>query len=145
MAIFYSASTPGFFDDQIHATLPADAVPVTDEQHQQLLTAQSEGAAIGADSDGNPRARAASLTIAQRRATAVRQVKREAARRIEAVAPMWRQLNDQRAPSDAGAARFAAIDAVRAASDAIEAEIAGAAKAALVALNIAHHPLWPAE
>ena len=145
MALFYSASTPGFFDDQIHATLPADAVPLTDDQHQQLLAAQGEGAAIGVDSDGHPRARVASLTIAQRRAMAARQVKREAARRIEAIAPIWRQLNDQRAPSDAGAARFAAIDAVRAASDAIEAQIAGAAKAALVALDIPNHPLWPAE
>lgn len=145
MAIFYSARTPGFFDDQIHETLPADAVPVTDEQHQHLLAAQGAGAAIGADGDGKPRARVASHTIAQRRAIAVRQVKREAARRIEAISPVWRQVNDQRAPSDDGAARFAAIDAVRAASDAIEGEIAGATRAALVALNVPHHPLWPAE
>lgn len=145
MAIFYSASTPGFFDDSIHAALPADAVQVTDDEHQELLAAQGAGAAISAGSDGAPRARMPSLTIAQRRAMAVRQVKREAARRIDGIAPIWRQLNDQRAPSDAGAARFAAIDAVRAASDAIEAQIAGAAKAALVALDIPNHPLWPAE
>ncbi|KMS58580.1 hypothetical protein [Sphingobium cupriresistens] len=145
MAIYYSALAHGFFDDAMHHTLPADAVQISDDRHRELLAAQGDGATIDADSDGIPRARRPSLTIIARRAMAVRQVKREAARRIEAIAPVWRQLNDQRAPSDASVARFAAIDAVRAASDAIEAEISAAAKGVLVGLDIPHHPLWPAE
>ena len=47
-------------------------------------------------------------------------IKAEAARRIEAISPLWRQQNDLRAPSDAGAARFAAIDAVRGWSNRME-------------------------
>ncbi|CAM8673032.1 hypothetical protein [Sphingobium sp.] len=145
MAIYYSALAHGFFDDAIHDPLPADAVQISDARHRELLAAQGDGATIDADSDGIPRAKRPSLSIVARRAASLRQVKREAARRIEAISPVWRQLNDQRAPSDDSAARFAAIDAVRAASDAIESAIADAAKAALVALDIPNHPLWPAE
>jgi hypothetical protein len=72
-------------------------------------------------------------------------IKREAERRIEAISPPWRQLNDLREPSDAGAARFAAIDAVRAASDAIEAVLAKAPAAALDGFPVADNPLWPRE
>lgn len=56
-------------------------------------------------------------------------IRAEAGRRIEAIAPIWRQLNDLRESSEAGAARFAAIDAVRAWSDALEARAVAAGSA----------------
>lgn len=145
MAIYYSAATPGFFDDSIHADLPADAVKITPARHRELLEAQGEGAAIVADDKGKPRIDRPTVTIAARRAALVRAVKRQAARRIEAVSPLWRQLNDQRAPSQDGDRRFAAIDAIRVASDAIEADIAAAASDALAAIDPAAHPLWPQD
>ena len=84
-------------------------------------------------------------TIVDLRAALVRRVKREAARRIEAIAPIWRQMNDGRWPTVEGTARFAAIDAIRAASNTIEAEIAGASAKDLKAIDLANHPLWPVE
>jgi hypothetical protein len=145
MALFYSASTNGFFDDQLHAALPDDAVEISAARHRVLLAAQANGSAICAGDDSKPRIRRPVVTVADRRAALIRRVKREAARRIDAVSPIWRQLNDQRAPSDASAARFTAIDAVRAASNAIEAEIADLAADALAAFDIAAHSLWPQE
>jgi hypothetical protein len=145
MALFYSASTPGFFDDALHLVLPDDAVPISAARHRELLTAQGAGAAIEASDDGRPHIRRATVTVAARRTALVRAVKRQAARRIDAVSPVWRQLNDQRAPSPAGDQRFAAIDAIRAASDAIEAEIAAATGDALAAIDPADHPLWPQD
>lgn len=58
--------------------------------------------------------------LEQDRQELVRAIKSAAARRIEAISPAWRQLNDMREPSESGAARFAAIDAVRAWSDDLE-------------------------
>lgn len=144
MAIHFSASCNGFFDDAIHKTLPADAIAITAVRHRELLSAQEQGASIESR-EGRPAVRRLVVTIGARRARLQRQVKREAARRIETIAPLWRQLNDQRAPSPAGAARFAAIDAIRATSDAIEAEIDQLGADALAAFAIADHPLWPAE
>ncbi|MFY9350387.1 MAG: hypothetical protein WAO77_08570 [Sphingobium sp.] len=143
MALFYSASTPGFFDDAIHAHLPPDAVRISAARHAELLAAQAGGAMIVAGERGRPRIHRDPPSLADRRAAAIRRVKREAARRIEAISPPWRQLNDLREPGDAGAARFAAIDAVRAASGAIEAAIATLGADALEPLDIAAHPLWP--
>lgn len=145
MALFYSAGTNAFFDDQLHAALPDDAVEISAARHRVLLAAQANGSAICAGDDGKPRIRRPVVTLADRRAALVRRVKREAARRIDAVSPIWRQLNDQRVPSEASAARFAAIDAIRAASDAIEADIAAALSDGLTAIDVAAHPLWPAE
>lgn len=143
MALFYSAAAHGFFDDAIHPDLPDDAVPISAERHRELLAAQAIGAIITADNSGNPRASRPSLDA--RRTSALLRVKREAARRIEAIAPLWRQLNDQRAPTPESTARFTAIDAIRAASNLIEADVVDLPAAALDALDIAAHPLWPAE
>lgn len=48
MARFYSSTTRGFYDDRIHgqAGIPADAIGVTDEQHQLLLQSQEAGKMI---------------------------------------------------------------------------------------------------
>lgn len=143
MAIFYSAAHHAFFDDAIHATLPDDAQPISPARHRELLDAQASGATIEAGAKGQPRYRHPSAEA--RRAALLRQVKGEAARRIARISPSWRQLNDLRAPSPEGADRFAAIDAIRSASDAIEADIARRPSADLAAIDLALHPLWPAE
>ncbi len=145
MGLFYSAASGGFFDDQLHEAeaIPSDAVIVSADRHRELMDAQALGATIGADSHGRPRA--ARPTVEARRAALIRRVKREAADRIAYIAPVWRQLNDQRSPSPQAEARFAAIDAVRAASDAIEAEVATLSAAAIDAFPLTSHPLWPAE
>jgi hypothetical protein len=54
MTIFYSKATKGFYDDQIHGNIPADAVEVSDELHASLLAAQATGKIIQADANGNP-------------------------------------------------------------------------------------------
>lgn len=60
------------------------------------------------------------------------EIKAEAARRIEAISPQWRQTTDLREPSEAGATRFAAIDEVRAWSNLLEREAAKALSHAAV-------------
>ncbi|KZC83309.1 hypothetical protein AYR46_01635 [Sphingobium yanoikuyae] len=154
MALYYSAAAHGFFDDRLHADLPADAQLVTAARHRELMIAQAAGAAIEAGDNGKPRLRRPSVSIAARRVALIRQVKREASRRITAIAPIWQQLNDIRfaatvppldRPGSPASARFDAIDAVRAASDTIEAQISAADDAALAALDIANHPAWPKE
>lgn len=51
---YYSASTNGFYDSDIHETMPGDAVAITDEKWLSLITGQSEGKVITSDNDGNP-------------------------------------------------------------------------------------------
>lgn len=63
----------------------------------------------------------AGFWLGEDRAQLAGAIKAEAARRIEAIAPAWRQMNDLREPSPEGAARFAAIDEVRTWSNALEA------------------------
>ncbi len=145
MALFYSAEANAFFDDAVHPSLPDDAKPISRERHVELLDAQAQGAEIRPGRAGAPKACRILPTAAQARDVAIRRVKREAARRIEAIAPLWRQLNDQRDPSRLAEERFAAIDAIRTASNAIEAEIAPLSAAAAASFEVANHPLWPAE
>ena len=52
--LYYSPATSGFYDDEIHATLPGDAVMITADLHAQLLTDQSQGQMIAAGPDGTP-------------------------------------------------------------------------------------------
>lgn len=54
MSLFFSTTTRGFYDDAIHATLPADAKPITEQVRANLLAAQSAGKVIEADADGFP-------------------------------------------------------------------------------------------
>lgn len=145
MALYYSASTPGFFDDAIHTSIPNDAAAITPARHRALLAAQAEGATIVAGPEGRPLIHRPRPTIGQRRATLTAQTRKEAARRIDAVSPIWRQMNDQRHPSASGEARFAAIDAIRTASDTIEAIIMTSGDDALTAFGVAAHPAWPKE
>ncbi len=52
--IFYSQSNNGFFDDEIHLEIPADAVEITPERHAGLLDGQSNGFEIKPGADGLP-------------------------------------------------------------------------------------------
>lgn len=54
MGLYYAASTRGFYDDTVHASIPADAQPITDVQRANLLAAQSAGKIIEADANGLP-------------------------------------------------------------------------------------------
>lgn len=56
MSKFYSKTTGGFYDADIHAELPPDAVPVTDAAYTALFQAQAAGQVITADVNGNPQA-----------------------------------------------------------------------------------------
>lgn len=55
-------------------------------------------------------------------AEAIAAIRIQAERDCLAIAPLWQQLNDIRNPTPEGAARFAAIDAVRSKSNADEAK-----------------------
>lgn len=53
--MFYSKSTGGFFDPEIHGgNIPADAVEISADEHRALLDAQSAGKIIAASDDGAP-------------------------------------------------------------------------------------------
>ncbi len=58
MTLYYSATTRGFYDSQIHEdkALPADAVEITAEEHQALLQANARGDWIEPDETGYPQA-----------------------------------------------------------------------------------------
>lgn len=54
MTIFFSASAGGFLNDDIHKSLPADAVKITFEHYCTLLDGQSNGKLIRLSVDGLP-------------------------------------------------------------------------------------------
>lgn len=161
MGLFYSPSAGGFFDTALHGLkVPADAVPISSEQHRGLLDAQAEGKRICHDDQGRPYAeRPASPKLEERRELAVRRARAEARRRILAVATLEQQANDSAAIAlqalqiaqtgastvDAGVAvdRRTRIDALRAASNQLESAIAGMNARALAALEIASPTHWP--
>ncbi len=151
MSIYYSAARRAFFDDRIHTILPGDAVPVTPEEHARLLGEQSAGKVILPGDDGEPTARRPAENGEQLRARLIVATKREAARRIEAVAPLWRQLNDWRdlcfvePGSERRTAidgRVAAINAIRAASDRLEQQLASMTARQLAKADIADDTHW---
>ena len=144
MAHFYSPSRAAFFDNAINVDIPDDAVPVTPARHRELMDGQSKGGAIVAGDDGKPRLQAKPRpSLADRRARLLVRIRAEAYRRIEAASPIWRQLNDMRDPSPEGAARFLALDAIRAASNRIEALAAQCPAAAIDAFPVGDNPEWP--
>lgn len=59
MSKFYSKTTHGFYDSNINATMPDDAVAITDATYTTLFAAQSAGQIIQADANGDPEAVAA--------------------------------------------------------------------------------------
>ena len=141
---FYSAATGGFYTEETHGSaIPDDAVEVTGARHRELMAAQECGAAIVASASGHPRAQLP--PIAARRRQAVARVRAEARRRIREISPEWRQMNDLREPSPQGEARFAAIDAVRKASNSIESDLTAADDRELRQFDIATNKKWPEQ
>lgn len=54
MTMYYASSTSGFYTPDINPIIPDDAVEITDEYYQELLTGQSDGKCITADAEGYP-------------------------------------------------------------------------------------------
>lgn len=52
--MFYSKTTNGFYDPDIHTVIPSDAVEITIQDHASLLAGQSEGQLIVPDAEGRP-------------------------------------------------------------------------------------------
>ena len=55
MSMFYSAQNGGFYDTDVHETIPSDAVPISKELYQHLLSGAAAGLSVVADQDGIPR------------------------------------------------------------------------------------------
>lgn len=133
---------PAFF--LTRGSAPEGAVEINEGRHRKLLDALSEGREIDADASGRPVVTAAPrASAAAVRSALTASIRREAEARILAVSPVWQQLNDMREPGEAGAIRFARIDAIRAASNAIEDLAASLPFADLAAFPVANHMLWP--
>lgn len=135
------APQPSFFLRQSQA--PEGAVAISGRRHAQLVEALAKGKTIIPSAKGSPKIIARRVDNGALRTQLVAVIKREAARRIDQVAPIWRQLNDARAPSAQGARRFAQIDAIRDASSAIETLLADVADRDLGAFPISDNPAWP--
>lgn len=54
MAFYYSPTQRGFYHDQVHETLPDDAVEITDAEWQRLLDRQTAGDLIVPGDGGKP-------------------------------------------------------------------------------------------
>ncbi|MFC3579529.1 hypothetical protein [Sphingomonas hylomeconis] len=162
----YAASTNAFYDVRVHGeAIPTDAVPISAARHAELLAAQGARRIVAGASGKPAQTPAPRVTRADLLARAVAAVKREAARRILAIASLERQANDNAVmaslalqlvtgtedgpdiTADAVTAqgRRAAIDAVRVASNKIEAAIATWAMAALSKFDAGADPRWPLE
>lgn len=143
MTMKYSASARGFFDSDLHRTIPQDAVTVTARRYAALLAGQAEGHEIVPDARGRPQLRSLlPQTVDAAMAACVHAIRQEAARRIDQRFPVWKQVNALRENRDPG---FHEIDAIRAASDLIEQELMAISQIAqLASFPIADHPIWPA-
>lgn len=117
----------------------ADAVDVSAAEHAALFPMGEPQREIEAGPDGKPRWKMAST--AEQRAAAIADVKREAARRINAIMPLYKQINALRAFTSETDAAFIQIDEVRHASNLIELDITESEAPAMVPVRT--HPLWP--
>ncbi|MES2905077.1 MAG: hypothetical protein V4696_12905 [Pseudomonadota bacterium] len=141
MHLYFDPATNGLLDPAIH-TIPSDATRIAPARLSAIVTAMEFGAELVADTNGRPRLKWPSA--AELRAATVSGIRAEANRRILMIAPLWRQINDLRAiDTPAAKRRFAAIDAIRAASTLVEQDAAETASDALSEFPIANHPLWP--
>lgn len=142
MIYYFSTDTGGFYTRKDHGDMiPVDAVEVSSTRHQELMDAQERGAKIVGGARGYPRAQFPSISEYRQRAFA--RLRAEAGRRIRAISPEWRQMNDLRHPTPEGEARFAAIDAIRSASNAIEVGLRGATGSELREFDPAGRTEWP--
>ena len=152
--MFFSPSTGGFYDPAINRSLPDDAVRISNARYAELIAARSAGKRVVADPAGRPVIKAAKLNLAQLRDGAVAAVKSEASRRILAIASLERQANDTASIAleafagagtdiDGALDRRARIDAIRAASNAIEAQVERMPAVNLAVFDPSTHTLWP--
>lgn len=51
---FYSKSTSGFYESNLHTFIPDDAIEITEERWQELLLGQADGKIITTDTEGAP-------------------------------------------------------------------------------------------
>lgn len=156
MAIRWSPSTGGFYHSAINAgSIPADAVRITDKLHAELLAGRATGRTIVAGAQRKPElAPAAPIEAGRILTSVIAAIKREARSRILAIASLERQANDNAAIAmkvlgGSGAVgqaldRRDRIDAIRAASNALEAEIATWSPAALSTFDASAAAHWPA-
>jgi len=162
MSKLYSPSTGLFYAPELFVgrVLPDDVVNVSDKRHAELLDLQAQGRTIAASRDGRPTATAPRApTLEERREAAHRAVATEAGRRILAIASFARQSNDNAlmvtawitaadisSPEmQAALARRAAIDAIRTASNRLDAAIALMSARQLAALEIGADLHWPKD
>lgn len=89
--------------------------------------------------------RAHLLRLSPLHGAAIADVKREAARRIDAVMPVFKQINALRLDplSHKNCEAFAQIDTIRSASDIIEQDVMDSEAPDAVPIN--SHPAWPTE
>jgi hypothetical protein len=52
--IFYSKTSNGFYDSEIHVVLPEDAIEIPVAYHQALIDGQASGLVISSTQDGFP-------------------------------------------------------------------------------------------
>ena len=141
MTHWYSPSTNGFgLMIWGKKKRPADAVDVSAAEHAALFPMGEPQREIEAGPDGKPRWKVTSIEV--RRQSAIWTVKREAARRIDAVMPVFKQLNALRSGKDTDV-RFTQIDQIRSASDIIEQDVMDSEAPEAVPIN--SHPAWPHE
>lgn len=153
---FYSPSTGGFYTKQIHGrNMPVDVVEVSNRDYDSLLLAQRQGHEIAATPTG-PIVKRHRHAPGVPFAHAKMRVQREARRRIIAIASLEQQSNDnavlalaalKRVKGDstvflAAMERRQKIDAVREASNRIEAGLAGYTDEELGLFNAAT-AAWP--
>lgn len=55
MRIYYSKKEGGFFADEIHIDIPADAVEISETRYRSLLNGMAQGRAIVTGANGLPR------------------------------------------------------------------------------------------
>lgn len=54
MSMYYSKTTGGFYDSDIHDVMPPDVVEISDDEHQRLINGNSAGKIISSDDSGKP-------------------------------------------------------------------------------------------
>lgn len=52
MTLYTSKETRGFYDDEIHTTLPEDALEISAEEHATIINGQAAGMIIDWNEDG---------------------------------------------------------------------------------------------
>lgn len=105
MTIFFSPSTGGFYDDDVHAgRFPDDANAISPELYHELMAGNANGRAIVVVGGMAELAPAVPWSIAIGRSLAIKAVKDEARRRILAIASLAQQSNDNAALAVAGLA-----------------------------------------